>query len=393
MLLALAPLLVGDGSLPPGVTSHEVDGQFAGASAIVLADLDGDGRKDIASAGQYADSFTWWRNGAHGSWQRHDVLELNGAATLRAADLDGDGDTDLYGTSIATSPFGEDTVWWLENRLELAPGQAPSFTAHLVGAFPNEDPESIDAADMDGDGTLDLVLSLVYDPAIRIYRNLDGTAQNLAAGLQVVPLAGLNGVSWVRAVDFDRDGDTDLVATTPWDWNGASHLYWIPNEGGAVFGERVIIAGGPQFNGTFTAAIGDLNGDGHDDVVTATSGSWGNVGVHWVRRLDAEGTSWSAPILLDDDFFGSTGEGSLIVADVDQDGRMDVLGGSDFVGPTLRLWLNRGHGRFRCFDVEQGFGARGIAVGDLEGDGIDEIVAGAYGTCCYTGQVKLWRAR
>lgn len=374
----------------PSLQDHLVDGAFLGGSAVVAVDLDLDGRMDLAGAGYYADTVIWWRNLGHGNWERREIFTLGGAFALKAADLDGDGDVDLYGTSIHTTEYGEDTVWWFENRLELNANVPPAFEPHLVFAHPNQDPRSIHAGDFDGDGHVDLAVAFVYDSNIHLFLNTTGNGPSPLEPVVKVPVHDVNGVSFVYAEDLDQDGDVDLIAGTAWDWVGNNNFYWIPNRGQGQFGRRIPIAGGPSHNGAFTAAVADIDGDGWCDLVTSTYGAYGNTQLRWVRRLNQKGTEWSVPMVIDPNFTGTEGDQSLVAADLDGDGDQDLVGGASFTEPRLRAWLNRGNGRFDAWDIELGFNAHGVAVADLDGDGFPEIAAASWGACCYTGELRVW---
>ncbi len=379
--------------LPPQIVGHVVDPDFQGASAVVAVDLDMDGRIDIVGAGKYEDYFSWWRNLGSDQWQRYDIHKLNGASSIRAADIDGDGDMDLVGCSEA-----EDSVWWYENKLENANGGVPNFVVRHIMTLDHE-PLSVDAADFDGDGDMDVAVAFMHHPIIYILPNKDGTGKKLGKNWKTdskvikltVPGIGVNGMSFVRGDDFDHDGDIDVIAVTPWNWVEDLNYYWFRNEGGGNY-TFFPIAGGLEYNGAFNADIADIDGDGFKDIVTSTDGGFGNTAVRWVRRRNAEGSAWAKGLTVDPLFFGSDGDQGIQAVDLDGDGDMDIVGGSFFDFPTVRVWLNRGDGkRWRTLDVEAGFRAHGVATADLDGDGQLEIIGASWGKCCYTGEVKYWR--
>lgn len=121
---------------------------------IGCGDINGDGRTDILEAKG------WWEQPADwdgiAPWKRHDVDFGKGGAQMFGYDVNGDGRTDVI-TSIEAHGFG---VAWLE---QLADG---SWKRHLLTDTQTEkgstgvafsQPHALDLADIDGNGTLDII--------------------------------------------------------------------------------------------------------------------------------------------------------------------------------------------------------------------------------------------
>ena len=148
---------------PVGTTSHPID-------RVAVADLDGDGQTEIVMTEERypgpdpdANLFVFSRTpNAENGWERRDVLTTYSLNNLDAADFDGDGDLDL----ITSEHKGPDLrLLLLEND-----GQG-GFTEHGL----DEGKEShlgTQAADLDGDGDLDLV-SIGWDQEqfLHVWRN------------------------------------------------------------------------------------------------------------------------------------------------------------------------------------------------------------------------------
>ena len=356
-------------------------------AAVATADLDGDGQPEVIAAGYEEDAVAWFRRAETG-WIRHDVHQLDGAFAILAHDLDADGDPDLVAASRVNGK-----VLWYENRRGQADGEQPTFIPRLLLQEEHAEPASVDAADVDGDGGVDIVVAFTYRPEIRVLLNPGGGGQGLGGPALSIPVPG-NGVSWVRARDFDGDGDTDIIAATPWDWVANLNYYWFRNDGADGFAGPIPIAGGEHLHGAFAAAIADLDGDGRLDLATMSDWGQGNRTVHWFRRLDAGGEQWSEAMTVDGDFHGSDGTQSLHAADLDGDGRIDLMAGSSFVGPGLRVWWNRGPGLgspgvFHRLDLAPGFPAHGVTAADLDGDGAAEVIAGSWEF--EGGRIRAWR--
>ncbi|MEO0650692.1 MAG: VCBS repeat-containing protein [Planctomycetota bacterium] len=386
-LLALAPTAFALQS-PPQARSVWSDPDLAGASEVEAGDFDGDGLLDLAASSYYDDVFVWYRQLPGNQFSRHTIFPINTAFDIGSADFDGDGDLDLYGSSLSTSEYGEDTVWWFENQLSKTQDPDAGFSPQLLFSFPNQDPRAMDAADFDGDGHVDLAVAFVYDEHIHLFLNPTGRGPQSPPVL--VPVPNVNGVSVVEGVDFDADGDVDLLAGTAWNSSFGVNIYWYENYGAGVFGPRVPIAGGSEFAGMFALEAADMDGDGWMDVVATHDGTYGAPFVRWIRRLDAAGGQWSAPKVVDPLFFGADSDQCLEAVDLDLDGDVDIVGGSTLVDRKLRAWFNDGRGNFRPYDLEVGLGAHGITAADFNGDGRPELATAEWGECCYTGGVRLW---
>lgn len=167
-------------------------------------------------------------------------------------------------------------------------------------------------------------------------------------------VAGLGGTV-VRVVDADRDGHADVVALS----EGRIDIYF--GDGGSTFGRSHTL----EIEGARELAIGDLDGDGGDDLVVL-----GDDGLRWIRAGALDGME---PRGIDG---VPANLRNLQVADFDGDGRVDLAGWDH---PRLVVLRQRENVDFElrtAFVLSGGpFGPRRHCVADLDVDGArDDLV-------------------
>jgi hypothetical protein len=367
------------------------------AGGVVLEDLDGDGRLDLAtSSWGVGDSLAILLNRGGGRFE--DVtaaagLEgITGGLNLSHADYDGDGDADLLvlrggwlgaAGRFPPSLLRNDGSARFEDVTEAAgllvehPGQTAAW------------------ADFDGDGHLDLFLGHEWSGAephpSALFRNLgDGRFEDVA------PRAGLAELGWVKGAafgDYDDDGRPDLYVSRLGQPNLLFHNEG-PGKAGWRFREVARAAGVQEPRFSFPTWFFDYDNDGRLDLFV---GAWDGSGL---REITAARSGWAhgaeTPRLYRnrgggrfEDVTESAGlERVLLVmganhGDIDGDGYEDVYLGTG--GPELwtltpnRMLLNGADGRFRDVTTSGGFGhlqkGHGIAFGDVDGDGDQDVYA------------------
>ena len=265
------------------------------------------------------------------------------AESMVAADVNGDGRLDLALGSA------QDHAVWLALGTPSG-GLATQRTEFPVGGVPS----AIAAGDLNGDGRPDLVVTRTIDQSVGVLLNdgHGGFAPHVDYATAASPVS-------VVLADLNGDGRLD-VATADADRKAVSVLL---NRGGGVLRRRDDYG---TAIGPVAVAAGDLNRDGDPDLVTANRS--GSVSV----LLNRGNGTFAAKV----DYAAAGAPGSVALADFDRDGVLDAaVGSSRTRGKHVTLLLGRGDGSFRA---RRSFAARVYASrlvgGDLNGDGSPDLV-------------------
>ncbi|WP_324673674.1 FG-GAP-like repeat-containing protein [Hymenobacter sp. GOD-10R] len=220
--------------------------------------------------------------------------------------------------------------------------------------------------DIDGDGDLDLLTcygTAAPAPGGVVLRLNDGTGK--FTGTKEVQV-GTNPNTVVLA-DVDSDGDLDILTLNSRNSVINSTVSVRLNDGKGNFSGNQDASVGPFPN---SLAVGDLDGDGDLDILTANRNS-PSANTLSVRLNDGNGT------------FSGTQEVpvaaisySIVARDVDGDGDLDILSSNE--NSTVSVHLNDGKANFSGSQEIPVSGYYKLAVGDIDGDGDLDFVTANY---------------
>lgn len=360
----------------PGFAFHPTMPAGFLPTSVVTGDFNRDGKMDWAvSNGGSNDIWIYLGNG-DGTAQLPKIIRLTGAAPVQVvtADLRGIGVLDLVVAEADTQSVG------------VLLGNGDGTFQPEVTYFVQGPPLSLAVGDVNGDGKIDIVAGIVGDPLTGPLATFLGDG----IGNFGTPITSLGynpiltfATTQVVLKDLNGDGRPDI---TLMDVGGAvpgAHTYL--NNGDGTFKHADFVYGS---DGGFVlptaVAVGDMDGDGCPDVITVEA-----LGEVRIFKGNCDGTVQGFPNVM------TVGAGeapvSVALADMNGDGRMDVITGGGFFGvgagegeeasDLVTVLLGDGKGNLSLAKVYRTEPSLfGLAVADLNGDGKPEVIAASQDT-------------
>ena len=392
----------GDGTFQAPVTLAT----GVGPTAVAVADVNGDGHPDLIVANGVSNSVSVLLGNGNGTFQAQQTFGVDFTPrSLTVADVSGDGKPDI----IVANQFGNDvsvllnagngnftgqayTIDTIDPYVESINRKTPAgpitnagtvsftvtFSEPVTGVSPTAfqlaqtgtvgttltqvTPVSgavytVTVSGITGNGTLGL--NLVDNGTIRDLAGNPLTQENAQVAFQAPQTFAAGTAYSVVLGDLTGDGKLDIVeANGVYGPNGAVNIL-LGNGNGTFQAQQTLAVG----SGPASVALGDLTGDGIQDIVVANKGS----GYVSVLLGNGNGTFQAQQT------FSTAGYGpsSVQVADVNGDGKPDII----VQGGKVGVLLGNGNGTFQSPQfVNAGPYLSAVAVADLTGNGIPDLV-------------------
>ena len=232
-------------------------------------------------------------------------------------------------------------------------------------------------------------------------RAVDATAPDSATDAAVVQASDLFSARFdfasvpnpllVLAADFNSDGAPDVAI---FDFTSSTFSIRLnTTAAGSTTPSFSFMTNLPTANGATSAAVADVNSDGRPDIVVAAgSANLGAVSVYINTTPTGATKPTFAPRLDLQAIHGSGGPGSVQIADINHDGRPDLLAVVD--SRILSVWLNvtapgAGSASFGSrFDLDLGSWCNWLGpASDMNGDDVPDVVVG--NTCTNADSILL----
>lgn len=357
---------------PVAFRTHVIEAEIPGGYAVLVTDMNNDGRPDVLGMTSRIQELPWYENP---SWERHVLIDnMSGLVNMAAHDIDGDGIPELA----------------VENEFSMVAAKSRGLV-HLLRhrGDPRKPWESLHVdelttshhaawADVDGDGAKELInapligakaLAPKYEDHVPlVYYQVPATLRSRWRRLPIDDrLSGV--LHRVRVVQWDEDQREELLTAG---FNGIT-LHDPTGKDGSIRWENTLLSRGhkeqPTTAGASDVAVGNLN----KTRLLASVEPWhGNEVV--VYTQDKSGR-WERQVIYDQLIEGH----EVCVGDFNGDGRDDIVAGDrargKIAGSHVFYAQDDSGAEWRHEDLDPlGMSASGCAVADINGDGRADIV-------------------
>ena len=243
--------------------------------------------------------------------------------SVYATDIDGDGDLDVLG---AADP-GNTIAWWENTNRDGSSWTERTISTTFNRAF------SVYAADIDRDGDMDVLGAAITDNDISWWENTNGDGTSWT---KHTVDGSFGGARSVYAADINNDGFMDILGAA----YVADDIVWWENDGsprddvggdGNSWTERPVDT---NFDYPHSIYASDIDGDGDLDIMST---AWTGKELAWWENTDVVGTAWTKHS-VGTGWFGA----NVYSDDIDNDGDNDLVAATTIASGTVSWWENDG---------------------------------------------------
>lgn len=336
---------------------------------LSVSDATGDNCKDIVS-GKY-----FYKNPG--------CSDLGGTWVRSLLPLDSDGaifpnvDGDLNADIIA---FGLPDVYWFEAVDANASSWTMKRTITLTApdmATDHRNPQATRIMDINNDGRPEVLFEggMPSKGTDGLYL-MEIPSNPINETWNLTRLTSVGGDGFAIG-DIDGDDDIDVTIGRPRDSNGGlSDVYWYENPGYiGMFGSWVRHSVGTTERSADRFEIADVDGDSHPDILISEE-TYPDFNVpasaYWFKNPQDPQGEWTRNVI--GKYQGYYAPQSMGVADLDDDGDMDVVLGEHQNQKRMFVLLNDGTGNFTEHLAGSGKESHGLVVSDIDNDGDIDII-------------------
>lgn len=342
----------------PALERVVIDADFPGAYQVEIADVNGDGKRDIVALG--GGTVAWYENP---KWTKRIVSDPKttpGVISTATRDIDGDGKAEIaiaYEFEMTKPKLG---------KLLIARQGEKGWTYEKLGDYPSI--HRLRWGDFDGDGKADLAIAPIFGPS--------ATSPDFQEeGARLVVLFAANED---RPSEIARKKVMHAIGVVPWKEKGRDSILSASNEG--VWRHR-------QIDGTwvswklFEGAAGTRPKTGASEIhqgrfadgtaFFATIEPWHGTNVVVHTESPAGSDRFEKGTMLDDSLIDGH---ALCVADIDGDGTDEVFAGYRGKGTSVIGYRLVGDSWQRTV-IDDRIAAQDLRSGDVDGDGHPDVVA------------------
>lgn len=311
--------------------------------AVGSGDLDNDGLQDIVFTEPDQPVLHWMKNSGSGTFILGQVWDFP-AIGVQVTDMDADGLQDIIACS-----YDKNCVVWFRNL-----GNALFDMDTVSTAL--QHPLVVSAGDIDGDGDMDISAATQDAGTGVILLVNDGNMNFTPVQMDSQPYSS----TWTQITDLDLDGTPDIVGV--W-FNNAGGIIWYRQTSPLVFERHFLPC--PAVHG---AAVGDVDGDGDQDMAAATCGN----NLAWFEN---DGACNFTIHTLSDAYNCAVSVG---IADIDLDFKNDIAV-TVYGSKRIDWWKNEGNNTFtKNLICDTLLNPSDLRIDDINGDDIPDVLTGSY---------------